>query len=150
VSTFGGKSDQILDTDIYDAFGEESFFNLLYMENADLVTIGCTLNSLTFTHFVEQKFEVPYRFLKTFPASVQDAGRVVDFETTYYVRNLDFGVNTAINLSRFRSRATSMGCVRATNLGRFECVAIKSFECFGIMYDMLQEDAFSLVEGGSP
>ena len=43
-----------------------------------------------------------------------------------------------------------MGCVRATNLGRFECVAIKSFECFGIMYDMLQEDAWSLVEGGSP
>jgi aminoglycoside 3-N-acetyltransferase len=122
---------------------------MIYRENADLVTMGCSINSLTFTHFVEQKFKVPYRFFKAFPALIQDVGRRVSFETTYYVRNLDYAVNTAIDLSRFRIRALGMGSLRTTSLGRFECTAIESSECFAIMHDMLRENILSLVEGGT-
>jgi aminoglycoside 3-N-acetyltransferase len=149
VSVYGKKSDQVLNANIHDAFGEESFFYMIYRENADLVTIGCSINSLTFTHFVEQKFEVPYRFWKAFPALIQDVDRRVSFETNYYVRNLDYGVNTAIDLSRFRIRALGMGSLRTTSLGRFECAAVKSSECFAIMHDMLRENNLSLIKGGT-
>jgi aminoglycoside 3-N-acetyltransferase len=149
VSVFGKRADEILGLSLTDAFGPNTLFHFLEVANANLVTMGCSLNALTFTHFVEQQVEVPYRFMKSFRAVVRDQRSIREFETTYFVRNLDFGQDTSIELKKFRERSFELKELRSSHLGRFECTAIKASNCALIMRSMLDEDVLSLVKAGN-
>jgi len=147
VSVAGHKTDEVLETRVDDAFGPGTIFDFLYNENAKLVTIGCSINRLTFTHYVEQKEQVFYRFMKSFMANVEEAGYCESFRTTYYVRDLGFDLDTSIDLTKFQHRATCSGYLRVTKFGRFESTAISARHCFAIMSEMLKENQYALIRG---
>ena len=65
ISILGSKAKRLLNSDISTSFGKNSFFDKFYKMNGKIVCMGCDLNRITFTHYVEQKLKVKYRYLKT-------------------------------------------------------------------------------------
>lgn len=147
VSVTGRMTKEVLETRVDDAFGPGTIFDLLYQEDAELITIGCSINALTFTHYVEQQKLVSYRYIKSFIAQIEDFEILRNFETTYYVRRLDLNFDSTTDLANFRNRAIQSGHLRVTKFGRFEFTAIKARDCFFIMSEMLSENPRALVRG---
>jgi aminoglycoside 3-N-acetyltransferase len=81
-------------------FGEESLFAHLYEIDAKLVFFGVSFEFCTFLYLVEQRLEVPYRFMKEFRGDVVDGAAVTPVSAHYYVRRLDEDVeNTFMPLA---------------------------------------------------
>ena len=148
VSVSGKNCREILNTRVDDAFGQGTVFDFLYRENAELVMLGCSLDSLTFTHYVEQQLNVTYRYMKAFHATIESRNKIRAFRTTYFVRNLEFDFDTTTSLTKFRKFAIEENKLRVAKFGRYECSAIKARECFELMKLMLSQDELSLVRGG--
>jgi aminoglycoside 3-N-acetyltransferase len=71
-------------------FGPGSVFDKLYKNGAKVIHLGADIgNGLTFMHYVERKFGVPYRYDKIFRGTVIDNGTAQEEEFEYYVRRLD-------------------------------------------------------------
>lgn len=147
VSVAGQMTDNALQARLDDAFGNETIFDLVYKVNAQLVTIGCSVNALTFTHYVEQQNEVSYRFMKTFMAEIEEDGKIENLETNYFVRNLDLDYDTSLDLTKFECKALNSGALRKSQLGRFETSAIKAKDCFILMSEMLRQNERALIGG---
>lgn len=148
VCVAGSESKNILEARIDDAFGKGTIFDFLYGANASLVTIGCSINALTYTHYVEQQVQVFYRYLKSFKAEIKSAEYLERIETTYYVRNLDLDFDTTIDLTKkFQNRAIESGHLRVSKFGRFQATAIRARDCFDVMRQMLSENQLALVRG---
>lgn len=147
VCVAGSESKNILEARIDDAFGKGTIFDFLYDANASLVTIGCSINALTYTHYVEQQVQVLYRYLKSFKAEIRTAEYLERIETTYYVRNLDLEFDTTIDLTKFQNRAIESGHLNVSKFGRFQATAIRARDCFDVMRQMLGENQLALVRG---
>ena len=70
-------------------FGEESQFAYLYEADAALLFFGVTFEFCTYLYLVEQRLQVPYRYLKPFSGRVVAGGAATPVEARYYVRHLD-------------------------------------------------------------
>jgi len=147
VCVAGRETDTILEARVDDAFGKGTIFDFLYKANASLVTIGCSINALTYTHYVEQQVQVFYRYMKSFEAEMKIGEHLERFETTYYVRRLDLDFDTTADLKQFQFRANQSGYLRETKFGRFQATAIRARDCFDLMSQMLRENQRALVRG---
>lgn len=77
-----------------DSFGSDSPFAYLEHKNAKQVIIDVSYNHcFTFTHYIEQKIGVPYRFVKVFTSQYKDEeGIVKEKAYSMYVRYLELNV----------------------------------------------------------
>ena len=81
-------------------FGEDSIFACLYELDAKLVLFGVSFEFCTYVYLVEQRLEVPYRYLKDFSGEIVLDGTTTPAVARYYVRKLDEDVeNTFTPLS---------------------------------------------------
>ena len=78
---------------IDDCFGEGTAFDLLYKLGGKIICLGCDFNRVTFAHYVEQYFGVPYRYMKNFSGYIIKDGNQKQLTTSYYVRNVDREAN---------------------------------------------------------
>jgi len=72
-----------------DCFGPESVFAYLHEADAQLLFFGVGFEFCTFLYMVEQRLEVPYRYMKRFSGDVVSAGRRSPVTASYYVRDLE-------------------------------------------------------------
>ena len=81
---------KISENDIWcnDAFGDNSFFGC---SNNNFMVINLDLPFFTssFIHFLEKKFQVPYRYNKLFKGIISHENKSFSFEYNYYVRKTD-------------------------------------------------------------
>jgi aminoglycoside 3-N-acetyltransferase len=70
-------------------FGEESQFAYLYEADAALLFFGVSFEYCTYLYLVEQRLEVPYRYLKDFHGEVVADGEPTPVTARYYVRRLE-------------------------------------------------------------
>ena len=99
-----------------DCFGPESVFSFLYEVDAQLLFFGVGFEFCTLLYMVEQRLGVPYRYAKLFSGDVVAAGRRSPVTASYYVRELDSGVE-----NDFRPLARELlarGLARETRLER--------------------------------
>jgi len=89
VSSIGFYSKEISKLPYNDSFGEDSIFGFLRSKNALLICIGCSFDRITFTHYVEQKLNVNYRFKKNFYGKIILDNTLVDVSVNYFVRDLN-------------------------------------------------------------
>ena len=47
-------------------FGKNSLFDFLFKNKAKILCLGCSYNEITYTHFIEEKLNVDYRYNKKF------------------------------------------------------------------------------------
>lgn len=65
-------------------------YEILAKENRKLVLFGSKIAGYTFSHFIEGKAHVPYRYFKNFSGKIIDEdGKILQKNIKYYVRKLD-------------------------------------------------------------
>jgi aminoglycoside 3-N-acetyltransferase len=98
-----------------DAFGQGSIFERFHQAKGKFVFLGAPVHSLTFLHYVEQSYGVPYRYIKTFSGDSRRAGRATKVRAAYYVRDLAAGIET--DTRRLEKRLRAKGCLREVSVG---------------------------------
>ena len=124
VAARGRLADRFAEASTEDCFGPNSAFALLAEHDALLMCLACSLDRLTFTHYVEQAAGVDYRYFKTFSGVRIDGEVETPASVRYLVRDLERA--TAIDLSRLTEALQKAGALTTTAVGR---VALKAVRC---------------------
>lgn len=98
-----GKKEQLFLKQSKSCFGKNCVYDTLANNNGKIILFGTQVAGYTFTHFIEEKARVPYRYFKEFKGKIlfEDA-KEENTTIKYYVRNLeknsDFDVNKQIEI----------------------------------------------------
>ncbi|HEC1746245.1 TPA: aminoglycoside N(3)-acetyltransferase, partial [Campylobacter lari] len=85
-----GTKEELFLKDTTSCFGENCVYDVLAKENGKLVLFGSKIAGYTFSHFIEEKARVPYRYFKNFSGKIIDEdGKILQKNIKYYVRKLD-------------------------------------------------------------
>lgn len=84
---WGERAQEIVQINGSSAFGSDGITQYLYDNNCRYVVIGCPLNdAVIHTHWLEEMFEVPYRYWKQFRGKIETAGLIMDDVSYMYAR----------------------------------------------------------------
>jgi len=142
-SVWGRDKERFLCLDDSTCFGAGSLFDEFYSANGVLCCIGCSLDRVTFIHYVEQSIGVDYRYLKTFNATIKEGQNLKTFQTSYFVRNLA-RVSSA-NLGLLKRYVHNSNFLKEVAMGRFPIQAISSRKFFESAVDLYRNDKNSLI-----
>lgn len=144
VAAWGKDKERILQTG-KDSFGPDSVFETLVNVNAKIVLFGVSFESCTFLHYVEQKHQVPYRFIKTFHGTfIDDVGHAHEDSVTYFVRPLDGTAENDMTLIEPYLREKKL--VRETEVGNGTLSVIVAKELLDAGMHLLDTDPYFLVK----
>ena len=143
VIAVGKNKDDFINSNISDCFGEGTCFDLLYKKDAKLMNLGCDL-LLTFTHFVEQKYGVSYRYFKEFQGDIIDIDATYKATTRYFVGDLK--INYSLNLENLKLKLLDSGALTVTPFGRFASYTVSASNYHNACMDMLIKDEYSLIQ----
>jgi len=118
VSFFGSHSKDIMKCSNDTCFGQNSLFGYLNLKKAKLLCLGCSYNEFTYTHYIEEKFGINYRYHKKFKGFYIFKGKKRKIETNYFVRDLDYSIDTKLNLKKIISILKKKKKYRYKNFGR--------------------------------
>lgn len=130
-----------------DCFGPASAFAILEDRDAWLGCLGCSLDRITFTHYVEQKMHVDYRYPKIFEGKTVENGSERKTSVSYFVRDLDR--QTTVDLSRLKARLASNGALATAALGRIGLTAVKATVFLAEAQALLAAQPNGLITEGS-
>lgn len=143
VAVYGKNADRFSQTTLEDCFGEGTLFDELYMHNAKILCLGCSLDRVTFTHFAEQRLGVGYRYFKTFTGEIRCGRDTQTVKTRYLVRDLD--LDTACDLDLLRERALANGLLHQASIGRFPLLSISAKDFVATATDLVGENPLALI-----
>jgi len=147
ICAYGKYSDYFISSSLEDCFGEGTFFDRLHFMNVKIVTLGCSLERVTFAHFVEQKLNISYRYFKMFAAQVLNSGVQNNFDVRYFVRDLK--INTELDLNPLENEALRQNKIIIKPFGRFKARCISSKDFFQVASHLISDNEFALVGGSS-
>ena len=127
-----------------DCFGEGTVFDLLYKLNGKIICLGCDFDRVTFAHYVEQHFGVPYRYMKSFSGLVVNEGKKTELTTSYYVRKLS--MNRISDLSFLKKELINRGELSMSEFGRFAVLATKTKDFFNCSISLLKNNKYALTK----
>ncbi|EAH6860174.1 aminoglycoside N(3)-acetyltransferase [Campylobacter coli] len=85
----GIKEDLFLHKEQKSCFDENCVYNTLKNNNGKIVLLGTQLLGYTFTHFIEEQAQVPYRYFKPFEGDIiYENNNKKTCKINYYVRDL--------------------------------------------------------------
>ncbi|EAH8152097.1 AAC(3) family N-acetyltransferase [Campylobacter lari] len=85
-----GAKEELFLKDTTSCFGENCVYEILAKENGKLILFGSKIAGYTFSHFIEEKARIPYRYFKNFSGKIIDKdGKILQKNIKYYVRKLD-------------------------------------------------------------
>ena len=142
VSCVGKHAEYFVDSKMTDCFGKDTLFDKLYKNNVKILALGCSIDRITFVHFVEQSLNVPYRYFKNFKAKIKKQNIVEEVDVRYFVRKLDF--NRSLNLSDFEQKAIGLKKLTKCSFGRFSSSLISSKDFFDISSLLLKNNEYAL------
>lgn len=123
IAARGALAAELVAADGEESFGARSPFARLAAHNAWLLCLGCSLDRITFTHYVEQQIGVDYRYMKTFTGERRVDGEPRPVQRHYYVR--DLARDTTIHLSRLQAALQSAGQLHTAAVGRVALYAVR-------------------------
>lgn len=111
----GALAEEFTASDPDSGYGVGSPFSILLERNAKLVLFGCGFTAGSFVHYVEESYQVPYRYWKEFSGPYTDAGATRQATCRMYVRRLD--MNTEFNLAQIEDWLAAAGKLKKQPLG---------------------------------
>ena len=116
-------------------FGRDSILEFLYEINAKYVLLGCLYNeSVVHLHWLEERFEVPYRYWKQFKGQVKIKGELVKNISYMYARRLDTDATIDSNHLTTAFEKTGKVKVEKLGLGELRSFGTKDYVEFMIPY----------------
>ncbi len=89
IATVGSKADFIIENDTESSFSPDGPFDRLNALNGKILLLGADFNSVSMIHWVEEKYEVPYRYWKTFKGTYIDKNILSEKSYKMYVRSME-------------------------------------------------------------
>jgi len=144
----GPQGPALVARECHDCFGQESPFGWLAEQDGWLMGLGCP-PSTTFTHYVEQRLVVSYRYHKGFVGQVRVDGRVREWLADYYVRDLSLA--SEIDLSRLVALLQERGGWRQALCHRVPVWAVSCHDFMIAAGELLAVAPYALIRaGGEP
>ena len=123
-----------------DCFGEGSIFQKIYNEDFKIMFLGETFD-MTYLHFVEQSFKVPYRYIKKFTGQIKAEYELKEYTFDYYARDLD--QDPRCDLEKIASSMS--GVLRSVRLGFSQIRVVSAKDAYSTIFRMLEKDKFALL-----
>lgn len=143
-SIYGKNKQKFTDANINDCFGVGTVFDEFFKIDGKILCIGCSLDRVTFIHYVEQQLGVPYRYFKNFHGEIIVNNISQKVTTQYFVRDLN--VDATAELSLLRNSALKSGDLVQSSIGRFPVSCISSHNFFNAAQKLYALDPFSFVK----
>jgi aminoglycoside N3'-acetyltransferase len=89
IAAVGAKTDFIIKNDTESSFSPDGPFDRLKSLNGKILLLGADFNSVSMIHWVEEKYEVPYRYWKTFKGTYIDTNISAERSYKMYVRSME-------------------------------------------------------------
>ncbi|MHB8062985.1 MAG: AAC(3) family N-acetyltransferase [Ruminiclostridium sp.] len=125
-------------------FGTDSIFDYMHRDNAKIVMFGTPKFPLTHFHYVEQKLNMPYRFIKKFTGIIKNNDEEYSDEVFYFVRKLD-EISTS-NPRKLQNYLRSQDVVSTIPIGFHYIEILQENEIFDSIYNMLIKDPYIILE----
>jgi aminoglycoside 3-N-acetyltransferase len=148
VVAIGKNKDYFLSSTINDCFGDNTIFDQLFKLDAKLMTLGCDILRITFTHYVEQKFGVNYRYFKYFSGDIVDDINTLNGITSRYFVG-DQNLKYSLNLKKLKENLLLNNFIHIIPFGRVAAYTVTAKNYFYVATDMLALDMYSLIEEGN-
>jgi aminoglycoside 3-N-acetyltransferase len=142
LAAYGRDIDAYANAKYIDSFGIGSGFDLLYRNNAWLICLGCTF-VVTFIHFIEQQFAVPYRTFKKFDARIERDGVIATEEVSYYVR--DYSQPNEVNWAALRKKLQDDGLLKFGEIGRLGVYGLRTHDLYNYCSKLIKDDPRGLL-----
>jgi aminoglycoside 3-N-acetyltransferase len=139
---YGKKFDYFNQSKITTCFGKDSIFERFMKINGTIICLGCSIDRITFTHYVEEFFKVKYRHNKNF--RIFSSINKKSINTNYYVRKLN--MKSKINLQKLYKYLVKKKRIKVSNFGRYKILSIKSKLFFQSCLELLKKDKYSLIQ----
>jgi aminoglycoside 3-N-acetyltransferase len=120
------------------AFGYDSAWDRLYRLDATMVFLGCDLNAMSFSRYMEMRYGVPYLYNKLFDTPVIDRGKPIEVPIVSLLRYPEMPVEH--NLARFEQELRTRGVLREVVLGGGWIRSVRTQACFEIGMECLKRD----------
>lgn len=147
VAAIGKYADAIADIRSTSSFAKESVFHWLYLQNAKHVLLGCSYaEGVAHFHWLEEMFQVPYRYWKQFRGRVKIDGRVEELPYYMYVRRLDIDVDWGNNVDTLGAEFEEAGLVREAKLGYGKVKSFSLSDFHDFMAPRFESDKLVLVK----
>lgn len=90
VAAIGKRAKELTSNLSKNSFGKGSIYDKFSkIKNSKYVIFGVDYFSCTQVHYIEEKFKVPYRYVKKFKGKIKDNNKTYNDEYEYYARHLD-------------------------------------------------------------
>lgn len=142
----GPHGAELVARECHDCFGQESPFGWLAEQDGWLLGLGCHPDRITFTHYVEQRLAVSYRYHKLFEGQVCVAGALRDWQADYYVR--DLALASEIDLSRLVALLQERGAWHQTLCQRVPVWAVSCRDFILAASELVATAPFALIRAG--
>lgn len=89
IAVDGSHTDFIIENDTESSFSPDGPFDRLKALNGKILLLGADFNSVSMIHWVEENYEVPYRYWKTFKGTYIDKNFSSEKSYKMYVRSME-------------------------------------------------------------
>ncbi len=139
---YGKKFKYYDNASIETCFGSDSIFDRFFKSKGKIVCLGCDLDRVTFTHYVEEFYKVKYRYIKNFNIFSKKLNKYI--KTSYFVRKLS--KKSRIDLRKLHEYLKKKKRIQESNFGRYRMLSIKSEIFFKSCIEVLKKDKNFLIE----
>jgi aminoglycoside 3-N-acetyltransferase len=146
LTALGKHASKICGAPHFDAFGWDSPWGRLHRENAKLCTLGLSRHlefGMTFVHYVEQCYGVPYQYNKVYTVPVYAGEEQISGCFTMNVRYLDFGV--CYDTLKVKKELLASGLGKEISIGRDAVFSTTSDHVFETMIRKFRENRFFML-----
>jgi aminoglycoside 3-N-acetyltransferase len=138
----GNKKKYYLNSNNETCFGTNSIFDLFMKDNGKICGLGCGFaNMMTFLHYIEESFQVKYRYHKIFKGNIiKDKKKII--YTSYFVRSS----NKKIIYDYSKIEKQLHNKIKYTLFGRYNLITIEAKNLFTFVYNNLKKDSRYLLK----
>jgi aminoglycoside 3-N-acetyltransferase len=141
----GAKAELICGGNHYSGFGYDSSWGRMHRNNVKFVFFGVYMRKyLSFIHFIESVFNVPYLYTKVYPTQVYKNGAIIERKFAMAVRYLDFSIDW--DITYFESILRQQGLIKETKLGRSIIQVCNAEEVFNMGMECLSENMYAFLK----
>lgn len=117
---------------------------MLSKTNGKIILLGSKTNGYTFTHFIEEKARVPYRYFKEFQGKIIfENGTSKNIKINYYVRKLD--INSDLDVYKQIKILQEDNNFKVENFANSCIVSINANKYLQATLETLKKDAYCLL-----
>ncbi|WP_417845207.1 AAC(3) family N-acetyltransferase [Thalassospira povalilytica] len=138
VAAVGKRAGCICDGATGTAFGEESAWDRMYKLGFDNVFLGCGIEYLSFTRYIEFRYGVPYLYNKRFEVPVLNDGEPMDVEVTAPLRYAHCPAEYM--LEKFQHVLQQRGVYYQANLKEATVSRVSMADCYREGIECLKRD----------